>query len=260
MKKGKFKYIVIIVLLVIYCAGMYLVFGVDEAKERKASTTLLVGDSAVWNYSSREWMNISSQEMLSSFDWQEFHTYVDNQYFGDYYVWLDEQWYLFDSNRDAVSYQGNLFAYKADFEMDILRFNTVDITDFTYVQEVLKNYGLDPNSPHTLATVSSFDFDKDGVLENFYVISNVFATDFFPDKYFSFVFMVDNNNINVLYEDMDVNDGTNGCKPNIYTVADVDNDNNYEIILMCSRYSNQTPITMLYEYQDDSFKIEISNQ
>ena len=46
MKKGKFKYIVIILILVIYAVCMYLAFGVSETREREASTTILVGKKA----------------------------------------------------------------------------------------------------------------------------------------------------------------------------------------------------------------------
>ena len=227
---------------------MYLAFGVSENKAKKTATTILVGDSAVWNYSSREWMNVSSKSLLSSFNWQEFNVYIDNKYFGNYLVWQDEKWYLFDKNRQAVSYQGNLFAYKSDFNMDVLSFTTRAVTDFSYAKKVLEEHQLDSNSSYTLANVSSIDFDKDGQNEDFYVISNVFAMDFFPDKYFSFVFMVKNNKIYMLYEDVDQNDGVNGCKPNLYTVADVDNDSKYELILTCSKYSNQIPVTMSVSY------------
>ncbi len=260
MKKGKLKYIIIIVIVLIYGSIMYLVFGVSETRKRKTTTTLLVGTSAVWNYSSQSWMNITKPSLLSNLNWQKFKIYVDNQYFGKYLVWKDDQWYLFDNNKNAVSYQGNLFAYKADFDMDIVNFSTTDIKDYSYVNKVLVEHDLDINSDFTLAHVSNVDFDKDGVMEQFYVVSNVFAIDFFPDKYFSFVFMVDDNQIYMLYEDVDINEGVNGCKPNLYTVADVDNDQNYELILTCAKYSNQTPLTMLYEFDDNMFKIKISNQ
>ncbi len=260
MKKGRLKYIIIIVILIIYGSVMYLVFGVSESRERKAATTLLVGDSTVWNYSSRSWMNINTPSLLSNFNWQKFNVYLDNQYFGKYLVWHDDKWYLFDNNKNAVSYQGNLFAYQADFNIDVVNLSTTDITDYTYVNTVLKNHGFDTTVEYTLKSVSKVDFDKDGVLEDFYVISNVFAEDFFPEKYFSFVFMVDNNNIYMLYEDVDKNEGVNGCKPGLYTVADFDNDKDYELILSCAKYSNQTPLMMLYEFKDNAFEIEISNQ
>lgn len=260
MKKGRMKYIVIIIVLIIYGVFMYLFFGIDESRERRASTTLLIGDSTVWNYSARDWMNVTNQQSLSSLDWQKFHVYVDNEYFGNYSVWLDDKWYLFDDNRNAVNYQGDLFAYQADFDMDVLPFTLSDIDDFSYVNQVLEEYELSSNASYTLANMTSFDFDKDGVLEDFYFVSNVFATDFFPDKYFSFVFMVKSGKIYMLYEDVDQNDGTNGCRPQLYTVADVDDDRSYELIVECSRYSVQEPVIMLYEFLDDEFKITISNQ
>lgn len=260
MKKGRMKYIVLIIVLIIYGVFMYLFFGIDETRERKATTTLLIGNSAVWNYSSRSWMNITNNQTLSSLNWQKFTTYVNNQFFGNYSVWLDDKWYLFDDNRQAVNYQGDLFAYQADFDMDVLPFTVSDIDDFSYVNQVLEEHELSSNASYTLAKMTSFDFDKDGVLEEFYFVSNVFATDFFPDKYFSFVFMVKSGKIYMLYEDVDQNDGTNGCRPQLYTVADFDNDRDYELILVCSKYSVQTPVAMLYEFSDGEFKIVISNQ
>ena len=260
MKKGKLKYIVLIVILIVYGVVMYLAFGVNESKERAASTTLLVGDSTVWNYSSRDWMNINTPSLLSNLNWQKFKVYIDNQYFGKYSVWKDDRWYFFDNNKNAVSYQGHLFAYKADFDMDLVDFSTTNITDYSYVHQVLEEHGIDSQSSYTLENVSKVDFDKDGVLEEFYIVSNVFATDFFPEKYFSFVFMVDNGNIYMLYEDVDTNEGVNGCKPSLYTVADFDNDQDYELIISCAKYSNQAPLTMLYEFHKNKFEIAISNQ
>ena len=170
MKKGRLKYIIIIVIIVVYGIGMYLVFGVDESRERRATTTLLIGDETVLNYTSRQWLNVTSQELLSSINWQDFNVYIDNEYFGNYLVWRDDRWYLFNQNREAVSYQGNdFFAYKAGFEMDVLPFQTTQITDFSYVNQVLENHGLASNPSYTLTEFSSFDFDKDGVNEDFYI-------------------------------------------------------------------------------------------
>ena len=33
------------------------------------------------------------------------------------------------------------------------------------------------------------------------------------------------------FEDVDTNEGVNGCKPSLYTVADFDNDQDYELII-----------------------------
>lgn len=258
MKKGKFKYIVLILLLIIYAIAMFLAFGVDEMKEREASTTIVVGSGVVWNYSSRSWLNYNTPELLNKVNWNKFNVYVDNEKLGNYYIWIDDKTYLFDDNREAVNYQGNLFAYSADYLIDIIPFSVENIEDYTYVNQVLDKYNI-TDRQFTLANVSSIDFDQDGALEDFYIVSNVFAMDFFPDKYFSYVFMVDDEKIYMLYEDSDTNTGVNGCKPALYTVGDFDYDKDNELILSCNKYSNQTPVFMLYEFQNDAFRIEISN-
>lgn len=259
MKKGRRKYFIIIVILLIYFIAMYLLFGVDEVKKSKVATTLLVGDSTVWNYSGRSWTNVTNSQMISALDWQKFMVYVNREKLGNYYVWNNDKWYLFDNDKKAVSYSGLLFAYKADFDMNITNFETNQITDFIYVNEVLTKHNLVTTVNYTVSTVSSIDFDQDGTTEDFYVVSNVFSGEK-VDQYFSFVFMVKNNKIYMLYEDVDKNDGVNGCKPYLNLVGDVDDDRKNELILTCARYSNQTPIDMLYEFEEDAFKIVISNQ
>ena len=106
----------------------------------------------------------------------------------------------------------------------------------------------------------SFDFDNDGKDEDFYVISNVFPLDFEPEMSFSIVFMVKDNNIYYIYNDVSKNNFTNGCKPFFTSFLDADNDGTYEFILSCGRYSISEQIDMLYKYSDDEFKILISNQ
>lgn len=258
MKKGKFKYIVLILLLIIYAAAMFLAFGVDEVKERKAATTIVLGDGVVWDYSSRSWLNFNTPQLIEDINWKKFNVYVDNEKFGNYSIWIDDKTYLFDDNREAVNYQGNLFAYRAEYLIDVIPFSSQDITDYSYVNKVLEEHGVE-SKQFTLANVTYVDFDQDGEDEAFYIVSNVFATEFFPDRYFSYVFMVDNEKIYMLYEDSDTNTGVNGCKPALYTIGDFDYDKDNELILSCAKYSNQTPIFMLYEFQNNAFRIEISN-
>lgn len=259
MKKGRKKYIIIIVVLLLYFIAMYLLFGMNEVKQRKVTTTLLVGDSTVWNYTDKKWMNVTSAKNIEAFNWKKFDIYINREKLGNYNLWHNGKWYVFDDNKTAISYTGLFFAYKSDFEMDIVDFESRAITDFTYVNQVLTNKGITPAIDYTVSTVTTLDFDQDGVEEEFYIVSNVFS-DMSIHNYFSFVFMVKNNQIYMLYEDVDKNEGVNGCKPYINLIADVDNDKQNELILTCARYSNQIPIQMLYELEDDTFKIVISNQ
>ena len=72
--------------------------------------------------------------------------------------------------------------------------------------------------------------------------------------------MVKNNEIYPIYTDIAKNNSYNGCKPYLSAVLDVDNDNTYELVVSCGRYSVQKPVDMLYKLTDNGFKILISNQ
>ena len=51
----------------------------------------------------------------------------------------------------------------------------------------------------------------------------------------------------------------NGCKPYFNSFIDVDNDSRYEFILNCAEYSTNGVSRMLYKYDNNEFKILISN-
>ena len=262
MKKGKVKYIVIIVVLILYCILMYALFGAEEQKRRETSATVLVSNAAIWNYSGGEFTNITRQSTISELNWQKFTVYIDNELFGDYSVWYDDRWYLFDDNQQAVTYQGNFLAYQADFDMKIMPFEVQEITNYQYVDQVLEEYNLTATGGYTLTNYYTIDLDQDGEDEEFYAVSNCFMDiDVgFPDTYFSFLFMVDDGKVTMLYEETGQNQAVNGTQPIIYSVLDIDNDSNYEMIVMGYKYSVQLPYVMLYKYEDDTLKLEFSNQ
>ena len=105
-----------------------------------------------------------------------------------------------------------------------------------------------------------FDFDNDGNLEMFYVVSNAFPIDFSPNHIFSLVFMEKNDIIYPIYTDISKNEVFNGCKPYFYSFLDIDMDRKSEFILSCSAYSVSSTTDMLYQFNDDQFQTVISNQ
>ena len=82
------------------------------------------------------------------------------------------------------------------------------------------------------------------------------------EKILSIVFMVKNEKIYYLYNDISENRSFNGCKPFFTTFLDADNDKKYEVILSCAGYSTSTQVDMLYKFNkdNDAFEIVISNQ
>ncbi len=267
MRKG--TYITLILILIIFLGAMYFLFGRDNINQNRYSTTFIIGDSTVWNYSSKTWSTLQNYKNVSEINWKKFTVYEDNKKLGNYLVWNDDKWYFFTENREAVvTNGGKILAYNSNHPIKVVDFKEEAITtsDKDVVDFVLSDHELSTSSKFTVSTKTTLDLDNDGEEEEIYCLSNAFATDFLPDSVFSFVVVKDNDNINYLYESVSNNTGTNSCKPFIHHIIDVNNDNKYEIIVSCGRYSIEEQLDMLYQLytspEDDttSYKIAISNQ
>ncbi len=259
MKKNK-RYIILLVILIIYFVALYFLIGKDYQKEKESTIKLIVGNHTIWELSNRKWYNIRSNSDMKELNWQEYQVYVDNKKLGNYDLWYDDKWYLFDKDRNAINYQGDLLAFSGNFELKLQEFITEEVTDRTYVDQVLTENNLLINQELTVNEVSHIDIDQDGIIENFYTLSNAFPMDSNPEKVFSFVFMEKNGTLSLLYSAIDNNKGTNGCKPMITSVLDADNDKKNELIVTCNQYSIEEPIVMLYQWKENEFKLLISNQ
>ena len=255
------RYKVITIILVVYLVVFFLIYGLSNMKNGQRKLTLLVGDNTVWDYSNKSWLNITREETLDSLNWEEYKVFLDNKYFGEYSMWYDDnKWYAFNSNKTAVKMEGELIAYKANYDLKIKEFETKENNNNTYVHQVLKDNNLSTSSQMTVNNVVNFDIDADGVEEQFYVISNAFASDFYPDTIFSIVFMVKEQKIYSMYTNIEKANYGNGCKPYIRTFLDINDDDKHELILTCAKYSVQEPEDMLFQLNKEKFDLLISNQ
>ena len=259
MSKKK-TYIILIVIILVFFLVMFSLFGIDNLKKNKYNTTLIVGDSTVWRYNKKNWINVTSKEDILDLNWEKYNVYLNNEEFGKYSLWHDDKWYAFDSKKNAINMDGNILAYKANYDISVFNFSEEEIDNYDVVKQVLEENDIDINSKFTISYKVSFDYDNDEEIEEFYLVTNTFPIDFSPDKIFSLVFMVDGDSIYPIYTDIGNNDVYGGCRPYFTSFLDVDNDKNYEFILSCSRYSVSKPIDMLYDFVDNEFKIIISNQ
>ena len=263
MKRDTKVYILLIVFLAIFFVVMFLLFGVDNIKQEKYTTTIIVGDTSVWKYENRKWLNIRTRTSLDELSWNKFHVFSNNKEIGEYYLWYNQnRWYAFDEKKNAVQTDTSLLAYQANFDMKVYDYEveTIDATD-KYVQKVLQDHNIGLSSTFTSIYKTRLDFDNDSKEEEFYILSNAFPMGADPDRIFSIAFMVKDDEISYLYEDIfEKTNSYNGCKPYYNAFLDTNNDNKYEIILSCGRYSATNQVDMLYQYIDKKFKILISNQ
>lgn len=255
-------YIVLLIMIAVFFVVMFLTFGVENIKQDNYSSTIIVGDSTVWDYSNKKWVNIRNNTSIEKLNWNKFHVFSNNESIGEYSLWYDDKWYVFDEDRNAVKIDGSLLAISANFDVKVLPFNVENVNnqDMKYVYSVLKDNNLSTDNKFTSLGKVKLDFDSDGVVEEFYFMSNVFAMDFTPKMLFSIVFMIKDNNIYYIYNDISENRSFNGCKPYFNSFLDTNNDGMYEFILSCGKYSSNEQTDMLYTFKENAFKIAVSNQ
>lgn len=261
--RKKSTYVILIVSVFAFAFVVFLLFGVKYVKKGKMITTIIVGDDTVWTLNKKNWMNITKTTTKKDISWNNYKVFLDNKEFGTYSLWYDNnKWYAFDSKKNAVPMDGELLAYQANYKIDVIDFEEREITDRSYVDQVLEDNDISPSSKTTSEYMTSIDFDNDGVEEDFYVITNVFAMDFVPETNFAIIFMVKDETIYYIYKDVNTNDEslTNGCMPYLVSFLDTDDDGIYEFVVGCGKYSISGTIKMLYQFEDNKFKIVISNQ
>lgn len=258
--QSKKIYIILMVMLVVFFFVFFILYGIDEIKTKDDQATIIVGDNTVWQYQNKRWLNVEGITSFQDYNWHTFEVFQDNQKIGDYSLWYDDRWYVFDQDKNTISIEGNLLAYEANYDLSVSPFLEQKISDYKPVEKVLSRYGIDTSSKFSNSLQISFDIDQDGENEEFYLITNAFAIDFTPDVLFSFVFMVKNDEIYMIYENTEQTSIYNTCKPYFTSFLDVNRDHNYEIILSCGRYSIEKEIQWLYEFRNNQFKILISNE
>lgn len=255
------KYVILIAILIIYFLILLLFLGFDKTKETGKTATILIDEETVWKLENNIWKNIIDDSEKEALDGNEFTVFVNYENIGKYTVEHNEKWNLYDKNNNLYSYEvGNLFAIKANYQVKLLNFNQTKAKDKKYINRVLAENNLTDIEEFTVDTLYKIDFDNDGIIENFYAISNAFARETSPKKVFSIVFMEKDGIIHYIYNSIENNDGQNGCKPYLNTAVDLTEDNIYELVVSCGYYSIQKRHDMLYKYKDNKFELILSNQ
>jgi len=251
------KYIILILIILVFFVIMFLLFGVDNIKKENYSTAIVIGDDSVFVLEKQEWFNITSD--YEDLNWDKFNVYSNNEKIGNYYLWHNDKWYVFDNKKNPVNIEGTILGISSNYNINVYEFNEENIDNSKYIDEILENNNFPKDTTLTTKYKISFDFDRDGVIEEFYLVSNVFNLDENPEKVFSLVFMVKNDEVYPIYTDIKNNESLDGCKPYITSFLNIDEDDTSEFILSCGKYSVEKTTHMLYKFKDNKFKILVSN-
>ena len=124
MEKRKWdrKYIILIIVLIIYCLIMFLIFGINYQKKESASTIIAMSDNTTWAKFKNSWKMLEGNANLKQYNWQKFNVFIDNKSKGQYYLWYSDKWYTFTLAKKAINFSGNMVAIKANYKIKSLKF------------------------------------------------------------------------------------------------------------------------------------------
>ncbi len=258
MAKKK-NYYILFMILIIFLIIMFSLFGVKNLKAGKNKAIIIIGDSSVWQYENSNWTNLTFKSSLQQLSWKKYNIYSNRNKLGNYYLWYNDKWYAFDKNKDSVDISDDMFAYSANFDLNIKNFEVQNTDIDDYISYVLESNDISSFDDFSSIYKFKIDVNGDNVDEDFYLISNAFSFNSDSAKTFSIAFMVKDNNIYYIYKDISDNKYFNGCKPFYNFFFDINSDGVLELVLSCSKFSDGGQTDMLYTYDDNGYKISFSN-
>jgi len=214
---------------------------------------LIVEDTDMWAYDNNEWLDL--KEFNDNND--KFNVYINNIYYGNYYMKFIKRWNLLDDTKSFVNYSGNILATKG-LNVNIKPFNKVTVSELDKT-EIVNIIGNDYNNL-TINEKLYIDLDYNGITDKIVNISNIDSEN--EEIYFNLVYVEYNGNINILIKDI-IDERELLIKPR-YDLEYVLNINNSDIdnIILEERYLSTSgkDSRIMYQYINDSYKLIIGNE
>jgi len=262
MEKKKIKIAVIVLIIIVIYSGFVIFLSnqnmpVEDPNENPPSvggdnpivdssyTYLLIDNTDIWRYQGKGWYNSKNIN-----DEERYSTYINNSYYGDYYLKFIKVWNLFDVNNNYVYYSGNFLAHSKDLKVDIQNFSSVELTsyDFNTINKIL-NTSFDTNTLLNKEKIIT-DVDSNGINDIIVYVSNIDVADEY-DEYFNLIYLILNNDgVSILLNDKST--AYNMLSQPIYSlnyILKIDN-NKYSNLIFKKGYFSEVdePSNVMFEY------------
>lgn len=227
MKENTKKYVIYVVLAVVLIILYFFVSVAAENKRENKSTSgkyLIIGSSLIYQKSGNDWIQLKefderiSDKTFTVYDGTKKIENVILQYTSD-------KWYFFDEEYNDLSISDFKLAFNSKDDIIPGEYSSNLVSKSELFTSILKDNDVSSKEKNKLfGSYVDFDFDKDGKEERIYTASNVNLSSV-PDKNISVLFMASKDKISQM-----INEG--GEDPfHIYSVADIDEDGVYELIV-----------------------------
>ena len=164
MSKNKKIIIIMLVVLAVYALIMFLVVGgTKKFNKTNNQITIIMGDNATFTYNGSFWTYVEFETTYDKLNWLKYDVYENNELLGNYSMWHNDKWYIFDGDeehRKPVTVTEDFIALRADTSIKLTPFESKKIVDYSYVNAVLDSYGIEA-SYLTVDEVVSIDIDND---------------------------------------------------------------------------------------------------
>lgn len=262
MKKN---YITLLAVLIIFGIVVFILVGIPELKKREAlkkSTNIVIGYDTFWSYDSEnKWRNMDKKIVYGS---KKFSVYIDKKFKGNFDIDLiNDKWYYFNSENNEESYQGELFAHNGSRNIKLVDYNSslITVDDLKYLNDIFDNIDISAIILNDLLIGQkvTIDIDNDSKNECIYSISNFYCEQCNKNKYFSTVFIVDNNNVTILDKSYNENDYYEIPLYSLEYIIDIDENKNYELILSRTTAGNNKTYHELFIKNKEIYKKVVSS-
>lgn len=248
--KNKKLIIIVAVILLAYILVMLIFF---NKKNDKVSGKYLIFDDINIKIDNGTWKKIDGNDLQKLNI--KFNTFVDNEFYGNYYLKYGSTWNLFNDKNEFVSYDGKLFAYTNGINIKLKNLNNTKLSDSdkTYLTN---KYNIKNFDDLTTEEVYNLDIDDNGVIDKIICLSRIDSLTSSLDENYNLVLVIFNNKVLELVKEK-------GNK--VYKIYNIDfafNMNSSYVIVKDVEgfYTDQAVTTKtIYMLKNNKYKKVISN-
>lgn len=250
--KNKKPILIVLSIVLCYLILAIILFGWDKFINKFQGLYVMLDPDSMWRLKDGKWSDVKEDK---EYNWKKFDIYINNKLLGNYNLLYNKKWYVFNDNREAIKYEGDLIAIKGNKKYKVYDFEEeeLNLLDETLISEVLNQEKIKNSYEYTYARKVVFDFDGDTLEETLYTVSNTFNYSTEVNEVFSLVFLHDDIN-QVLYKStQNIDRQYDVCLPKIKGIIDFDKDNKLEIIIGCNYYDSLGTCNSLYQIKDGKY-------
>ena len=255
MKK---KYIILIMIVVLYLAISFILFYDKPTNKKLKKDTYILFSNNLWDYNGEKFTNKYLD--LKVIGNHKFYIYENAVYKGKYNLGLYESdIYLFDDQNNSIPYEGELMGFtdKKDHLVAPLDNQVLNTEDETIIQQICNQYNISyPDVKKENIYKYSIDINQDGDNEQIYTMNNMFDEEK-TGKGYALIFIYEHGKIYELMRDIQSNSKSlsDGYSYYINNIADLDGDQKLDFILSKTSYGSPELCYLLVQKEKREYKV-----